>query len=177
MIKTDGMKDVLQGIYNEYAKDLFRYGLSICQDKSIVEDAIQDLFLYLHNHYATFAKAEDTKKYLFASLRNRVFKAMKKKQVFFNIPPATASTVETAEEKMIIDERTRREKVMVKEMLSNLSPRQREVIYLRFSEQMSYKEIASFLSIEPQSAQNLFGRAIDKLRSKLLLMRNINDYL
>lgn len=171
------MRDVLQSVYQEHAKDLFRYGLSICQDKNVVEDAIQDLFLYLHNHYSTFAKAEDPKRYLFVSLRNRIFKTMKKKPVFYAIPPTTASSVETADEKMIIDERTRHEKAMVMEMLSNLSPRQREVIYLRFSEQMSYKEIATLLSIEPQSAQNLFGRAIDKLRSKLLLMRNINDYL
>ena len=69
-----------------------------------------------------------------------------------------------SEEKIIGEEQLRMQESLAREMISCLTDRQREILFLRFVERMSFQEISEHLSIERQSAQNLFGRAVGKLR-------------
>ena len=48
--------------------------------------------------------------------------------------------------------------------LKALTDRQREVIYLKFNQNMSYEEIGDILGINYQSIRNLAHRAITELR-------------
>ncbi len=50
-------------------------------------------------------------------------------------------------------------------MLEILSPRQREVIYYRFVEGLSYEDICQIMNMNYQSTQNLLQRSLKKLRS------------
>ena len=54
----------------------------------------------------------------------------------------------------------------IKRILDGLTPRQREIIYLRFLHQMDYKEIAVIMNLSEQAARNLTHRAMDKLRKE-----------
>jgi RNA polymerase sigma factor (sigma-70 family) len=158
----------LKRIYQEYASRLFTYGMNICPDKSLVEDAIHDLFLDLHNHPWTFAKASDKRKYLFASMRYKVYKLKKERLEDKGLDLTHTSQEETVENKLIFEEQLNYQKLLAREMLLTLTERQREILFLRFFEHLSFQEIADQLSIERQSAQNLFGRAIGKLRRVFL---------
>lgn len=45
-----------------------------------------------------------------------------------------------------------------------LTPRQREIIYYRFIEEMEYDEICQIMDINYQSAYNLLQRSLQKVR-------------
>ncbi|MEG1008032.1 MAG: sigma-70 region 4 domain-containing protein, partial [Bacteroides sp.] len=47
---------------------------------------------------------------------------------------------------------------------NTLSPRQREIIYYRFYEDLQYDEICRLMDLNYQSAYNLFQRSLIKLR-------------
>lgn len=53
------------------------------------------------------------------------------------------------------------------EAISQLSPNQKTVLYLRYVEDLSYKEIADAMKMNIQSSMNLSSRALAKLRSLL----------
>ncbi len=55
-------------------------------------------------------------------------------------------------------------------LILQLPPRQQEALRLRFIEEMEYSEVATIMSINRQSAQNLVARAVEKLRKSLPLL-------
>lgn len=69
----------------------------------------------------------------------------------------------------------------VEKLLDMLTGRQREAIYLRFIQEMSYDEIASLLDMTPQATRNLVFRAIERIRQKedlfIVLLLLYSDYL
>jgi RNA polymerase sigma-70 factor (ECF subfamily) len=52
----------------------------------------------------------------------------------------------------------------LKEAIANLTPRQREVIYLKYFEGLSTRELAEILQIRAQSIYNLVHDALENLR-------------
>ena len=67
----------------------------------------------------------------------------------------------------IIDEEEKSDiKEIVEDLLNTLTDRQREAIYLRYMQNLSYEEIAELLDISPGSVRKLVYRAIMCLREE-----------
>ena len=60
------------------------------------------------------------------------------------------------------------ERIQIKEkinrLLEVLSDKQREIIYLRFFQELSYDEIGVMLNMTPASVKNVVYKAINKIR-------------
>lgn len=66
---------------------------------------------------------------------------------------------------LLESEQERSEQIRIlQEMLDSLTPRQREAIYLRYTQGLSYKEIAQLMHIQSTAAQKLVYRAINDMR-------------
>uniref|UniRef100_UPI0025AFC27D sigma-70 family RNA polymerase sigma factor n=2 Tax=Bacteroidales TaxID=171549 RepID=UPI0025AFC27D len=69
-------------------------------------------------------------------------------------------------ENNFFNEEERREQINeIKRILHVLTPRQREIIYYRFIEEMEYDEICQVMDINYQSAYNLLQRSLQKIRN------------
>ncbi|WP_455786691.1 RNA polymerase sigma factor, partial [Parabacteroides goldsteinii] len=53
---------------------------------------------------------------------------------------------------------------MINEILALLTPRQKEIIYYRFIQELSMDEICILMNLNYQSAQNLIQRSLKKVR-------------
>jgi len=51
------------------------------------------------------------------------------------------------------------------EAVNNLPPKQKEIIYLKFEEEMDYKEISEVMNISVDSARKLMYRSLISLRN------------
>ena len=84
----------------------------------------------------------------------------------------------SVEEQFIASEDERVQKSTIAHLLNTLSPRQREIIYYRFYEDLKYDEICRLMDLNYQSAYNLLQRSLTKLRESsgisLLLFIQIN---
>ena len=56
--------------------------------------------------------------------------------------------------------------------MRQLTPRQREIVYLRFFSGADYEEICEIMEIDYQSARDLLYRSIKKLR-KVIISKNL----
>ena len=65
---------------------------------------------------------------------------------------------------MIEREQDISQKERILEMLQTLNPHQKEIIYYRFEEGLSYEEIGTLMNMKTQSVQNNVQRAFKKLR-------------
>src|SRR5690554_2412390 len=90
----DGNHLAFSTLYDYYADILFRYGCSISGDNQIVEDAVQDIFIYLWNNREKIRQVDNVKYYLLKVLRHDLIKKIKKET-------ATANTLECHKEEFV----------------------------------------------------------------------------
>jgi len=167
----NGSKEAYENIYKKYAKAMYIYGLHITSDKELIEDAIHDVFVKLYNNRQKLpAEISNIRFYLFVSLKNILYNQFSKDQDTFRLNILESTIIPThhsAEEELIENEQIRQNEELVKLLNEKLSSRQQQIIYYRFVEQLSYKEIAVLMDINMQSAKNLMQNSLAKLRATL----------
>lgn len=159
-----------QGLFNSSYQGLYGYGLKLCSDPELVEDAIQDLFVTLWERRCELTHVVSPHVYLFVSLRRNILKQKRVLERQRELPPEEVNGFNvhfTPDELIILGEMAREQKVALTQALNQLSNQQKEVLYLHFYNGMSYDEIEEILSINRQSVRNHMYRAMETLRSVL----------
>jgi len=169
-----GDKKAFSALYYMYADVLFSYGYKIVNDREVVKDAIQELFIKLYNNRENLNDTEHVKFYLFKALRNRLISKLESRTIIsldahnddllFEIE--IASTEEDDDPEDIFSEDQKKE---LSRAMKTLTSRQREAIYLRYIREIPIEDIADMLNMNYQSARNLIHRSILKLRKELLI--------
>lgn len=163
----DGDVLAFQTLMTTYFRVLFRYGTRFSKDKEFIKDCIQDLFLYLWEHRSSLRTNVVVKPYLMVSLRRYMHR---------NVSDAGSSDEFTEDnvrpfellfsvEEQYIHQETELNRIhQMKQMLDRLPPRQKEVIYLKFFQELERDQIAEIMDIAPQTVSNMLQLAIKQLR-------------
>src|SRR5687767_2515000 len=158
-------------LYNKYVHRLYNYGMHTCQDKNLVLDCLQELFTLLWDRREKLSEVTCVNYYLFKSYRRLLMNRLTMARKFlislsdreghgFDFAPST-------EEAMIEEEWEIERNRKIRNSLSALTKRQREAIYLKFFNKLSYHEVAAIMDLHVDSVYNLISKSIDVLRKKL----------
>ncbi len=164
----EGNKQAYATIYKTYYSSLYVYGLKFTADATLVEDCIQEVFtaFWLNRHKLSAVKTLHS--YLFVSFRNGLFRDLQKNKNSslsqFDRNEYVFDLQLSAERIMINAEEMYEQSIGLHEAIDKLTDRQKEVIYLKFYQNLSYDEIALILGISLKAAYKLFARAIGELR-------------
>jgi RNA polymerase sigma-70 factor (ECF subfamily) len=163
-----GDKAAFADLYELTSDRLYRYGMKFTNDEELVKDSIHDLFLKLYQNRTDLPEMEHFIFYLFKMLKNILIDNFRHhdKMVYVSpdeLPFHVEFTYKPDDESDVGDEI----KEQFEKVLSLLSDRQKEAIYLRYQAEMSYEEIAQLLEINYQSARNLIHRAVKKIRDEM----------
>ena len=162
-----GDNDAYSWLYNEYVQILFQYGLRFSSDSELIKDCIQELFTSLYKNRKRLGPPPDNVKvYLFVSLKNNLKRAIEKQSRFERMEQNMDSFLlePTVEEQYIDDESHGNRRKLVDEILQQLTPRQKEIIYYRYIQELNFNDICTLMQLNYQSAQNLLQRAIKAVR-------------
>lgn len=154
-------------LYKRHFKILAQYGYRISGDPLLTEDAIQDVFIDLWRRKSFLSETKSPKFYLFRALRNQLVRNGRN-DIFdkaSEIDEFLDYLVTLSEEQQLIDHETRTDQIShIRKAISQLSPRQQEVITLRFYHGMGISEISQLMTLSPQSVNNLLSRSYAVLR-------------
>lgn len=155
-------------IYQKFFKPLYHYGLKICNEKSIVEDCIQDLFIEIWQNRNNLNETDSITFYLFASLKRKIIKVQKKNSLIDNNSLSHLHVTDTYQEERIIKNEIDDElKQKISDAMQMLTKRQKEIIKLKYFHNANNEEIAKRLSIKVESAYNLVSKAMVILRKQI----------
>lgn len=161
-------------IYHTLVQDLYNYGLNIAADPELVEDCIQDLFIYIWDAKEKLGRTDNIKFYLFTALKRRILVKTgekQKKDLLLKTTPLNSEKADLLAEPMFLSSQEEQEQSeRLEKALQALTPRQREAIYLRFYDKLSYAQIASIMSLTIQSTYSLIARAMEGLREQMHLL-------
>ena len=161
-------ESVFSSIYVMCVDDLLAYGRSLGFDEDTCKDAVHDVFCNFYLKRGGLRGVHHITAFLFRSFKNSLLNAKQKyariRDLDFSAAPFP---VEATVADPLIDEEERRKVVATVEgLLRELTPRQREAIYLRYLQGMSYEEISVMLDMNIDSVRKLMYRAISKLRAQ-----------
>ncbi len=154
---------LMQGYY----PDLFHWGLRLHHEREFVKDCIQEVFLNLWKIHQTIQPVENIRAYLLMVLKSRMLRDLTNKNIMqqSDIEEDYSFSVEFSADMRMIEEEHEIYQVRKLEVaLNHLPKRQKELIYLRFYQNLSFEQIADVMNLGRQSAYNLFQKSLNNLR-------------
>lgn len=166
-----GEEAALKFIFDIYNKLLFNYGHKFTPDDHIIEDVIQDFFVKLWVDREKIGTTSSVKNYIYKAFRRRLIRKLDyapkimafpatEDKIHFDIEPGH-------DHRMINSERMRNIQDKLVAALEKMTPRQREVVHLRYFEEMDFEEIADVMQLSTKATYKLLYRAIDTLKTNL----------
>jgi len=166
---TEGDHEAFSQLYLYFRPRLLHYGLKIHPAPELIEDCIQDLFYQLYFLGEKQHDIENITVYVFISLRRKILRTLHIQRRFQSVshnPEIFETAITFSPEDMIISSEHERLKATgLTAILNHLSPRQREIVYLRYYNGLDNREIAGVLGISYQVVQNVIYKAFKKLRN------------
>jgi len=163
-----GDQDLYLSLYNRYYHALLFVGLKEIRDAQLVKDTIQQLFLYLWEKRETIHRADNVKAYLITSFLRKLSADWKKTgkvstlQVVYS--QYAEDTAPTPEEDLIKKDEQQHQSRHLLEYINELPSRQKELLYLKYYEGMSYEEIVQQTGLTHRTVYNKIHEALKKLR-------------
>lgn len=148
---------------------LYNYGIKVTSNSELVKDCIQELFYRMWKNSIDLGAVTYPKSYLLKGLRRQILNVLALKyHQMDKVEVEDHISIDFSPEDYYIQnqyEEGLRAKVI--NALNQLSPKQREAIYLRYFEDLEYSEIAEIMNINLQSAKNTVQRGLSSLKDLL----------
>lgn len=157
-------------LYDDHYRALNNYGYKFTKDVSLIEDAIHDLFVKLWTNRSTLGNTPPSvRNYLYKALRNILFRKIKAQSRFSSLENDDYDyTFEVSCDNLLIeDEEEKLLRNTIKDILEKLPARQKEIVYLRFYEGLSYEEVAEVMAIDIHSVYKLWYKAMEGLKDSM----------
>ncbi len=156
-------KDNIEQLFKEHYSQMWLLAMRLIRDDAAAKDIVHDAFASLLSD--NFPKQDFSATYLLSAVRNRCINHIRHLSVRQRFCQIYAKNAEEAiENEDWPDEETL---ALLNSAVANLSEACGRVVRLRFTDGMSYKQIASTLNISEVAVYKHLRHAIDVLREKL----------
>lgn len=165
-----GDKAAFSYLYETFAPVLYNYSYRFTGDQAFTEDCIQELFLRLLERGSNLSETDSIKFYLFRALRRDIVRRLdaRDQQTLPLLERDTDFRVEFTHEPSWLEHRISEERsAHLLSLLNRLPARQKEVVYLRFYDELPYDEIAQIMGISQLSTYKVLYKALASLGKHL----------
>lgn len=151
-------------LFYQYVDSLVRFVMCYVHDRSVAEEIVSDIFIYIWEHRATFSLKLTFKAYLFQSAKNKSFTYLRDRQlqpVLSGIYPSDLGYEDTNFVEM--EELSQ----LIEEAVTLLPEKCREIFLKSRVENQTNKDIAAGLGISEKTVENQITIALKKIRAFL----------
>lgn len=154
-------------IYRVHVQDMYSYGIRLGVPADTAEDFIQDIFVRLLLNPGRISEVKNMKAYLMFAMKNHWQNHLRDSKHLVDITDKGAdfSVEESALDCIIDNEERARVSKRLNRMLTALTPRQREAVFLRYIYGLPYEDVAQLLEMSIPSARNIVSRALRQMRN------------
>lgn len=164
----NGSKDALEAMFYKYYSELYRYAVRFSGSRQIAEDHIQSLYLNIWERREYLGEVVSVKTYLWTALRRSIIsnkKKLKREQDSFAEESEYELGIHLSAEEIIIQKEWKEEEQhFLYRAIESLNSRQKEILYLKYFEGLSYDEIEKITSLNYQTIRNYVYESIKVLK-------------
>lgn len=162
-----GDRYALATLMQAYYADLFHWGMRLHTDREFVKDCLQEVFVNLWRTHETATAVENVRSYLLVTLKCRILRELSRNPHLshLSLTDDYAFSVEFSADVRLMDEENEVYQVRkLQQVVNQLPERQKELIYLKFYQNLSFEQIAETMHLGRQSVYNLFQKSLNSLR-------------
>ncbi|MCP2253441.1 RNA polymerase sigma-70 factor, sigma-E family [Prauserella aidingensis] len=150
----------LEDLYKQHRMRLVRLAILLVDEPATAEDVVQEAFTGLHRNWAKLRDAAAAVGYLRAAVVNGSRSVLRRRKTAREYVPPHAVNARSAESLAMLST----EHQAVVKALSQLPPRQREVLVLRYYGGLSESEISEATGISKGTVKSTASRALEALQ-------------
>ncbi|NSW53248.1 MAG: sigma-70 family RNA polymerase sigma factor [Anaerolineae bacterium] len=157
-------------LYDRYFSRVYNYVRYRCMDAQVADDLTAQAFLKALTRIETFNPDKAPfEAWLFAIVRNLVNDFYRHKMKFNLVDLEDVENMLTDTTRPTMEEKAeqREEKLRLLRCLDTLTPRQRDLIALKFASEMSNRDIAKLTGLTEQNVGVMLHRSIKQLRKRM----------
>jgi|SRR5579883_266269 len=154
--------DLLHELVERYQYRLVRYLIFLTGRRELVEDWVQDTWMRVIDRAPHYDGRSPFEPWLFAIARNLAIDDLRKRRIFD--PETTRETPLDSPSPFLAAARNE-EAVRLANALGGLEPVYREVLLLRFHEELSLQEISQIVGAPVPTVASRIRRGLERLRS------------
>lgn len=164
-----GNADSFKVVYQNCYKELYAFGFRVCGNKEQVKDSIHEMFCEIWDKKHQLAEVKNIPSYLKTYLKRKLLKASITHFVAEENEFRKESLLrEFSYEELLIDSQSLdQKKHKIAEAIKQLSPSQKEIITLKFFDDLNYEQIASLLNIKARTVYNQVYKSLITLKQHL----------
>jgi RNA polymerase sigma-70 factor, ECF subfamily len=170
-----GDLDALSALLARYQNRLYRYLLRMVRQPAEAEDLFQQTWLRVAEKIQSYDQRRNFEAWLFTLARNLAIDHLRRlRPESLDEPIGDSRNGETAVTRLVSQETPAFDRVLARERGNRLADAmemlpmiQREVLTLRFEEEMKLEEIAEILGVPLSTVKTRLRRALDRLREGL----------
>ena len=155
----------LPTLLERYERPLVRYACSILGDLEASRDVVQETFIRLCRRWETDGADGHTEAWLFTVTRNLTIDHQRKQSRIIYMPQTDDRAADEPLPSASLEQQEAHDSIFG--LLDQLSENQREVIRLKFQNDLSYKEIAEVTHLTVTNVGFLLHTGLKKLRALL----------
>ena len=162
-----GDADAFGQLAQVHYRALFNYGTRFSTDSDFVKDCIQELYLELWERRTFLSETSFVKSYLLKALRHKLIKESIRLKRFHESPDmafGSDAACPPFEADIIDSENLSGILRKLNQIISCLTKRQQEIIYLRFYQSLDNEDIAKIMGLGKRSVANLLYRTIREIK-------------
>ena len=167
----NGDENALLSLYNHHYLGLINFGIKITGDRTFANDCITQLLIELWDKRANLPSVKNVRGYLLTSLKHKIFFEIKAKQIRdskLNTLQAFQNGEELPYEELLIQLQTNEGlKKKLNKAFAKLTPRQKQLLQMKFFDDVDYDEIANVCNITRRTAYNIIHDSLKILRAEL----------
>lgn len=152
-------------IHSKLHPVLYRYAFAMLGDEDLAQDVVQELFIRIWFKKENIGELQNVRAYFFTALRRSALNQLRGLRSMQILTPGEPDIEFSPEDILIGEEEQAALRERLSRYLNELPRRQKEVIFLRFYEELPYSEVAAIMKVNYQSVINLAHKAIAQLRT------------
>lgn len=157
----EGDGSALDELVRMYYADILRYCLWHAPDRQCAEDAVQESFLKMIRYLPSYTHRGYFRAFLYHIAANTCVDLYRSKWSAIEALPDGLSREECGY-------RQAEEEADFRHLVSCLPPEQRELVLLRFAQQLTLREMAEITGLPLRTVQSRLRAALKKIKSSLL---------
>lgn len=161
-----GDREAFATLFRNHYETLYRFGSKFTKDSQFLEDCIQELFIELWNATSR-TEVISVRSYLLKSLKYKLLRAYRKKRNLIPLRDEEFGFEWSHESFLIAEQESAEKRQKVRKAMELLSHRQKEIIYLKYYQNLSYEEVGEVMNINYQVARNLLYQAMKSMKKWL----------
>lgn len=167
--------ETIEELFTVLEGPLLGYALRYTGDRGLAEDVVQDAFMKLH---AQFESVEKPRQWLYRTVHNLALNQRRAANKTTSVDQPAANAFESADPAPLAETRDpglppdeqiiRLEGIgLVRISLAALDERSRELVRLKFTENLSYKDIAAEMKLTPTNVGYILHHALKTIAEEL----------